>query len=40
MCVGLLLCVIVYTGRNNDGKLTCRNVTYDTVTGGVTLNKG
>ena len=34
--VGLLLCVIVYTRRNNDGKLTCRNVTYDSVTGGVT----
>ena len=33
ICVGLLLCVIVYTGRNSDVKLSCRIVTYDKVTG-------
>jgi hypothetical protein len=31
ICVGLVLCVIVYTGRNADGRLACRIVTYDTV---------
>jgi hypothetical protein len=37
ICVALLLYVLVYTGRNNDGKFTCRVVTYDTVTAGVAI---
>ena len=35
ICIGLLLYVLVYTGRNVDGKLTCRMATYDTVVGAV-----
>jgi hypothetical protein len=35
ICVRLLLCVIVYTGRIIDGKLSCIIVTCDTVTGGL-----
>ena len=40
ICVGLLLCVLLYTRRSIDGKLICRIVTYDsvpydTVAGGV-----
>jgi hypothetical protein len=33
ICVGLLLCVFVFTGRNAGGKLTCRILNYDTVAG-------
>ena len=37
ICVGLLLCVLVYTGRNADRKLTCRILTCDTVAGGLSI---
>ena len=38
ICVGLLLCVLLYTGRNADGNLICRILTCDTVAGDI--NKG
>ena len=34
-CVGLVLCVLVYTGWNAYGKLACRILIYDTVAGRV-----
>ena len=40
ICVGLILRVLVYTGRKSDGRLTCRIVTYNTVTGGVANQRG
>ena len=33
ICVGMILCVLAYTGCNNDGKLTCSIVKYYTERG-------
>jgi len=30
---GLVVSVLVYTGRNSDGRLSCRILSYDTVVG-------
>ena len=31
VCVGVVMCVLVCTGRNAKGRFSCRILTYDTV---------
>ena len=33
VCVGVVVRVLIYTGRNSDGRLSCRILNYDTVAG-------
>jgi len=33
VCVGVIVSVLFYTGRNSDGRLSCRILSYDTVVG-------
>ena len=33
VCVGVVVSVLIYTGRNSDGRLSCRILSYDTVEG-------
>ena len=33
VCVGVVVSVLMYTGRNVDGRFTFRILTYDTVAG-------
>ena len=33
VCVEVIVSVLVYIGRNSDGRLSCRILSYDTVEG-------
>ena len=33
VCVGVIVSVLFYTGRNSDGRLSCRILSYDAVEG-------
>ena len=35
VCVGVVVSVLIYTGRKVDGTFSCRILTYDTVSGRV-----